>query len=80
MKGRSNAALFRSAVRFLERERRFLKAAARVTGPKTWSVLTTALYVHETGAAVTLSLPKDLLALASRHGVGWRITGYPCSD
>ena len=79
MKGRSNAALFRAAVSFLEREQSFLKAAARVTGSKTWSVLSTALYVHETGP-VTLSLPKNLLALASRNGVGWSVTGYPCSD
>ena len=79
MKGRSDAVLFRSVLRFLEREERFLKAAARFSGPKIWSVLTTALYVRETGP-VTLSLPKSLLTLASRSGVGWSITGYPCSD
>lgn len=77
--GRSTAALHREIKAFLEGEQLFLRAAARVAGPKTWSLISTGLFVHAAGP-VTLFLPPDLMKLAARRGVGWSITGYPCSD
>ncbi len=71
---------FQRAVRtFLEKEQTFLRIAASVAGPKVWSVISSGLFVHSAGP-VTLFLPPDLMALAGRQGVGWSVTGYPCSD
>lgn len=76
----ASVAAFQRAVRsFLEKEQAFLRVAARVTGPKVWSVISSGLFVHSVGP-VTLFLPPDLMALAGRRGVGWSVTGYPCSD
>ena len=64
---------------FLERETVFLTHAARYTSETVYSVLSCAMWVYA-NVPTTIWLPSLTARRMSELGIGWEVTGYPCSD
>ena len=77
--GTSTKALFRAVKGFLVRERAFLKAATRLSGPAVQQGLNTTVFVRSGHVPVGLELPASLMSLAAERCVPWSIMCIPCT-